>query len=228
MRMLIAVQSCIRDSNNGANQAIRDTWMKDIAGSYDCRFFIGRNVRRALGEEHPNFQKDYRNFQRSKFNPRSEPLIPEFLKGDEVMLSVPDEYSHLTYKFRGICNWALAAGYDYVFKVDTDTYVDTKLLPKQNLRDYVGVHDAGVDYRNGKYVAFAFGGNCFILSKKSMSLLANEKPDILADDAWVGVHLNERGITLRPFVGELTDHLGHGTGQYRWKQMIERYNRRLN
>ena len=38
-KLLIAIASCNRDSKNGFNQAIRDTWLKDASVNY--KFFLG-------------------------------------------------------------------------------------------------------------------------------------------------------------------------------------------
>lgn len=46
MRILIAISSCQLWEDNGNNQAIRDTWMKDVAAypNVDCKFFHGRGA----------------------------------------------------------------------------------------------------------------------------------------------------------------------------------------
>ena len=41
MRVLIAIASCDEWEDNGSNQAIRDTWKKDIPCDVDCFFFQG-------------------------------------------------------------------------------------------------------------------------------------------------------------------------------------------
>ena len=41
IRPLIAVKSCWRESGNGFNRAVRDTWGKDVKGA-DVGFFLGR------------------------------------------------------------------------------------------------------------------------------------------------------------------------------------------
>ena len=43
MKVLIAIASCRRDTHNGFNQAVRDTWLKDIAKfpEIDYKFFVG-------------------------------------------------------------------------------------------------------------------------------------------------------------------------------------------
>ena len=43
MKVLIAITSCVRDAQNGNNQALRDTFLKDVANRPDLeyRFFLG-------------------------------------------------------------------------------------------------------------------------------------------------------------------------------------------
>jgi hypothetical protein len=50
---------------------------------------------------------------------------------DEVFLDVPDDYDSLPLKVRAMCRWAIANGYDRVFKLDDDCYVYSDLLIKQ-------------------------------------------------------------------------------------------------
>jgi len=40
LKVLIGLKSCWRDTENGFNQAVRDTWAQDVKGA-DVRFFVG-------------------------------------------------------------------------------------------------------------------------------------------------------------------------------------------
>jgi hypothetical protein len=51
MRILLAVKSCQRDMRDGAHQAIRDTWAKDLPPGVDVRFFIGGGQPFSLEED---------------------------------------------------------------------------------------------------------------------------------------------------------------------------------
>lgn len=50
MKVLVAISSCGRDTKNGFNQAVRDTWLKDLRGA-DYKFFLGRDVASAREDE---------------------------------------------------------------------------------------------------------------------------------------------------------------------------------
>ena len=51
LKILIAVESCFRDLQNGSHQVIRETWGKDLDSSVDLRFFIGGAERLLLQED---------------------------------------------------------------------------------------------------------------------------------------------------------------------------------
>lgn len=51
VKRLIAIKSCRRDSKNGFNQAVRDTWLKDCP--IDYRFFVGEGDGTLLQDEEP-------------------------------------------------------------------------------------------------------------------------------------------------------------------------------
>ena len=118
MKTLIAITSCVRDAQNGSNQAMRDTFLKDI-GKYpglEYRFFIGDGTPTGENENHiragvkgcvdHNRGIDYdAKCSESEQNTKISSYAP---KSDEVMLSVPDDYFHLVYKVREMHQWAQA------------------------------------------------------------------------------------------------------------------------
>jgi hypothetical protein len=106
MRLLLAVKSCQRDMREGAHQAIRDTWGKDLPPGVDVRFF--------MGGEHP----------------------PTLLEADEVWLPVSDDYWVLTPKTRGICAYMLQHNYDFVYPCDTDTYLIPSEMLQSGFENY--------------------------------------------------------------------------------------------
>lgn len=61
-------------------------------------------------------------------------------KPDEVQLDVNDDYGHLPEKSQAIRAWSLLHGYDFVFKVDRDTYLSPKRFLESGFEryDYVG------------------------------------------------------------------------------------------
>lgn len=111
MKLLIAISSCFDFEKNGNNQALRETWLRDIRSSpgvwVDYKFFfgIGQGAERGI------------------------------LPGDAVLLrDVEDGYGTLTYKTRASLKWALEREYDFVFRCFPDTYVRFDRLMKCGFR----------------------------------------------------------------------------------------------
>lgn len=60
MRLLIAIKSCERDMANGFNQAVRETWVRDVPPDVHARFFVGHgNARTAPDEVRLDCPDDY-------------------------------------------------------------------------------------------------------------------------------------------------------------------------
>src|ERR1700679_1907986 len=97
MKSLIAISSCGDFESNGNNQAMRDTWLKDVRANSEAelqyKFFFGE------GQNAPQLEDSI--------------LLPD----------VPDDYGHLTYKTRASLRWAYEHGYEFVFRCFPDTYV---------------------------------------------------------------------------------------------------------
>lgn len=126
LKTLIAIPSC--HALRHYEQAIRDTWGKDVPAEVTLRFFLG--------------------------NPSVD------LQPDEVHLDCGDSLADLTHKCVVMFRWALAQGYEYVWKVDLDTLVRPTALP-------TGAHN-WVGGQNGH---FASGGAGYGLSKHAMELV---------------------------------------------------------
>ena len=123
--------------------------------------------------------------------------------GDEVSLDCLDDYGSLAAKCQAMARWALAEGYDVVFKTDADTYVDVARLmralqePPVAAADYCGFYKGGPgDYAKG------LG---YWMSRKALEIVAdlpllysddvrNPGPYV-AEDRWVGHWLMQRGLT---------------------------------
>ena len=58
----------------------------------------------------------------------------EFFTGH--MLAVPDDYANLWKKTQAICRWAVFGGYDYIARIDTDTYVHVPRLLASGFENY--------------------------------------------------------------------------------------------
>jgi hypothetical protein len=123
-----------------------------------------------------------------------------------------------------MCWYAMKKLLDYVFICDVDTYVDVEMLYKYPIyqHNYIGHRcDEG----------HASGGNGYWLSSYACWLLAMEEPPLGYADMWVGKTLEKHGVKLHhdPAYGngEVTKHLGQGTGNYDPKWMYEEHDRRL-
>jgi hypothetical protein len=179
MKILIAILSCVRDTGNGFNQAVRETWLKDLNGADYC-FFLGRGA---------------------KIRPDDYP--------DEFILDCPDDYLGLPYKTKALLK--AASDYEYIFKVDTDTYVVPDRLLQSDFYnyDYVGHFNGAIGVPNviyGKCYSWASGGSGYWLSKKAAEIVANAEvlpssicpiSKIPCEDLWIGQVLGpsiEKGI----------------------------------
>ena len=107
---------------------------------------------------------------------------------DEVFLEVPDDSLGLPYKTRALAKWAMAFGYDFVFKCD----IDTLLVPENILGSGFEKHD----YLGGQNSFFASGGSGYWLSRKSMAHVAAGNPAGFgpAEDVFVARTLGNFGI----------------------------------
>jgi len=141
-KVLIACNSCWKDVRNGSNAAIRDTWGKELPAGWDLRFFMGD---RNFSPEEEKLLLDP-NFIGSPGTLGE--LAPATAKKcdigdawtlcpDEVMLhDVPDGYLGLPWKTVESLRWALELGYDYIFRIFTDTYVFVERLYKCGFESY--------------------------------------------------------------------------------------------
>jgi hypothetical protein len=140
--------------------AVRETWGSKLPPGVDLRFFYG------LREG-----------------------VPHVTSADEVQLTCGDLYEHLPQKTIDICFWALCHDYDYMLKVDDDTYVwvDRVLKELDIPFDYAG-------YMGGAKM-YASGGPGYWLSRKAMACIAaNATPHTWAEDVIVGETLRRFGI----------------------------------
>jgi hypothetical protein len=128
----------------------------------------------------------------------------EFFTGKR--LGVSDDYLKLPLKLRAMCRWATEQNYDYMLKVDDDTYVNVGGL-RIIRADYAGVpippNDCG-DYKNSapelkpgttKY-PYCPGGAIW-LSARAMRFIANALVETdWADDRWAGQVLGKYNIII--------------------------------
>ncbi len=106
MKSLIAVMSCEAYRVNGNNQALRDTWLPDVSKE------VGVDYKIFMGQGSQIEEKD------------------------EVLLDVPDDYGHVSYKGREVSRYVLQNGYDFVYKCYPDTYVCPSRLMTSGFENY--------------------------------------------------------------------------------------------
>jgi hypothetical protein len=150
-------------------QAVRDTWIQDINGRCEYRFFFGRG---------------------SHGSPQA----------DEVILDCDDAYRGLASKVQETCRWALHHGFEFLFKVDDDTYVRPERVMASGFEkyDWVGRVNAASDlYHQHSYTR---GGVGYYLSRRVLQILSaapKPNPEIATDyaeDSWVGKIMHQYGI----------------------------------
>lgn len=148
---------------NDQTQAVRETWGSHVAAfkNVDLKFFYG------LPKE-------------------GYPRKPE---ADEIFLDCPDGYGSLPLKTVGVCKYAAENGYQFVFKCDTDTWVNVeKLLVEllENNFDYAGYLHGGV----------CSGGPGYLLSRHACNIIAQQgrSPQHWAEDVHVSRVLGNAGI----------------------------------
>lgn len=174
MHCLIGVTTCHTPKYAPKVQAQRETWVRDADALIDVRFFYGGLPSNRPIDEH----------------------------GDEIFLTASDDsYLGRPSKIRGMCRWALAAGYDWTLKTDDDVYIDIPTLMRVNPvhpdLDYVGRGVTTKDFaKSADYCRSFASGFAYWLSRKAMQVIA-DTPDFAGlEDRWVAEQLNAAGIKL--------------------------------
>jgi hypothetical protein len=190
MNILLAISSWPISAQNGDHQALRDTWINQ--SDVDCRFFMGDGT--PINENEDSINVSWNDRPQHYKNKLSTSIKTEYIPmDDEVLLSVPYDFKHLPFKVREIFRWAYEREYDYIFKCDTDTYVDIPRLLNSGFEnfDYIGTPF----YINEEQ--YASGGAGYWISKRGYSLLLNSPIQIPWDDIWAGQELRKHGITMQ-------------------------------
>lgn len=162
MKTLIAILSC--HALRHYEQAQRDTWIKDIPAGVDYKFFLGNKE-----GVHDSSLRIY--------------------DADEVHLDVSDGWSSITEKCVAMFRWALEQNYDFVWKMDLDTFV----RPKELLSKGFETHD----WVGGQNNFFASGGSGYGVSKRSMERIVARPIDTTCEeDVHTARALLEQNIQL--------------------------------
>jgi Galactosyltransferase len=107
-------------------------------------------------------------------------------QADEIFLDCGDSLAALTIKCVAMFRWALAQGYDYVWKVDLDTFVRPQQLPTGQY-DWIG----------GQNSHFASGGAGYGLSRRALEFVVSWPINqTCAEDLHTAEALLSAGITL--------------------------------
>ena len=199
MKVLISITSWVSGAVRGEHQAVRDTYLTNkLPAGVEYKFFVGDGT--PTGEDESVLREHWSGTVWEKKAVATElpkKRIDYCAAPDEVVLSVPDDYIHLSYKLREQCRWAAARNFDYAFICAGDTYVDVQRLLTSGFskHEYIGYWgyesvnpDAGC--------AYSGGGRGFWLNKRALSIVSNAGISHWAADLWVGKVLNVSGITL--------------------------------
>jgi hypothetical protein len=238
MKVLVSVTSWVSGALHGEHQAVRDACMSQYTGwKIEHKFFVGDGT--ATGEDESLLRKNWiGNVWEVKANATALPNqhIDYNPLPDEVVLHVPDDYIHLSYKLREQCRWAVARKFDYAFIAAGDTYID---MPRLLASDFAAHEYSG--YWGNSYInadagcAYAGGGRGFWLNSRALSIISNAGISHWAADLWIGKVLKESGISLYDDVRYqdypriplkeneyITSHLfGEPTGRYNPQRMYE-------
>lgn len=95
---------------------------------------------------------------------------------DEIELPVDDGYFMLVHKVCAIFDWALARGYDFVFKIDADTWLDVPKLLAAGFEKHDWVGLMGDKGASGGVGHCTSGGVGIWLSRKAMQTFLEHYP----------------------------------------------------
>ena len=203
MSVLVAISTCAKYELDGKNQAFRNTCLKDAAQfpEITVKFFIGDGT--PVTEDSTALQQSFnQNWQAwtSRFPASSSvwekkdvppaPLPRGFTaKDDTVLLQIPDDYKHMSYKTRESLRWASTQNFDFIFRCCVDTYIDFPRLMSSGFEqaDYTA---GGVLQPNN----YGIGGPGYWLSKCAAQYVIDSPVTDWAEDRWVGGILSRNGI----------------------------------
>lgn len=178
MKLLIAISTCEAFEVDGCNQAMRDTWLKDVPKhvGLDYKFFVGHG---------PNGS----NLERKGYYTHQDGL-----PSDVVQVDCLDDYGHLTYKTQTSLRWAYENDYEFVFRCFPDTYVQLDRLMSCGFKSHCYHGDFRRECTEAFALNYASGGAGYWLSKNAYRHLLDapilgvwrDEVMVYVEDMWTG------------------------------------------
>jgi len=207
VRVLVAVSTCAKYEFDGKNQAMRDTCLKEAAQFPDLtyKFFVGDGT--AIAEDSTALQQSFnKNWQEWTRRFPSSPSVWEkkdvppaplprgfVMKDDIVVLPIPDDYKHMSYKTRESLRWATRPeqDFDFIFRCCCDTYIDFPRLMLSGFERHAYIAGGVLQPNN-----YGIGGPGYWLSKDATRPVVAAPVTDWAEDRWVGGILHRSGIPV--------------------------------
>lgn len=225
MKVLVSIISCARDVSNGVNQAIRETWAGTLDKyGLDYKFFVGVGSTPKSEDLHPNYISEIAHYL-AKYPgcDKYSVLDRSLLRDDEILVDSDDSWLYLPYKVKESRKWALAEGYDFIFKIDVDAYLHANKLHGYDPFDYWGARIV-----EGGFI-YAGGWSGYMLSKKAYSLTIDAPITLAAEDCWTSKALQDNGITLQGWaVTPTTRDLAGGHAKITARHILDYHTRASN
>jgi hypothetical protein len=180
MKVLIAIVSCVEYARNGVNQSLRDACLGDIRKPFEYKFFLGDGTPVVESED---FKQSWisRGSRYIDKPDRVASLEGYQAQQDEVILAIPDDYKHISFKTRAMHAYALRNNFDFIFQSYADVYFDFERLRFEQPETFCGNENGGG----------------FWLSREVLNFTANAEVTAWNDDGWVREVLRAHDIELK-------------------------------
>lgn len=151
----------------------RATWLSQLPEGVDYKFFYGTRLRVAGNTN---------RYSKTQSQAQLRSPLP-----DEIFLDCGDGYTSNPQKLKLMCRYALEHGYDYLLRVDDDTFV----YPDRLLATDWAAHD----YSGAGHGDFHPGG-CLFMSRRAMELYVAAPITTYADDVLLGNVMRDHRISV--------------------------------